>query len=149
MNKKIIRLTESDLRNIVKESVSKVINEIGENRITEDTDHQSRFDSIINTCEEETEKLINAIYESNGIFSSGNDEAMVMRLRRLIKILNKAANSKFETVKNTGLAYNLFNMLSMYYSTVREATYNLESLDFQGLNKYVSQLEHYIIGILD
>ena len=30
MNKKVIRMTESDLRNIVKESVGKVINEIGD-----------------------------------------------------------------------------------------------------------------------
>ena len=30
MNKKIVRMTESDLRNIVKESVGKIINEIGD-----------------------------------------------------------------------------------------------------------------------
>ena len=227
MNKKLIRLTESDLHKIVKESVQKILNEIGDTPKGQDAlgqvsgraqarasavsgaaskrfsktakdardkayseadkigmyrgpfskfddgttkgykkgikyfqesidnalqegieDCQMRFDSILNTCEEETERLIASIYKSDGIFSAGNDEAMEMRLRRLLKLLKTHAPQTFERVKNSMDVDRLLDILSNYYSIARQAHYNIENLDYQGVNSYVNHLEHLLVGVL-
>ena len=59
--RKIIRLTESDLHNIVKQSVNRIISEAGRTSYTQKKYDQNTRDEIISNVQAEVDKLRAAI----------------------------------------------------------------------------------------
>ena len=74
MNKKLIRLTENDLHKIVKESVNRILNEIGDTEKGRDNINQAMINSVHNDIKHSVEQGMPA---SNGVDKRGTKRKKV------------------------------------------------------------------------
>ena len=86
MNKKQIRLTESDLHRIVKESVSKIL--------TESTQFDSKLTDVINFLEVLAERLDDGLIGVQG-FEGGNKMFAVSSIRECVSSLKKMSGNLY------------------------------------------------------
>ena len=86
MNKKLIRLTESDFHRIVKQSVSKIL--------TESTQFDRKLLEVINFLEVLSERLDNGLIGVQG-FEGGNRMFAISSIRECVSYLKKMSGNLY------------------------------------------------------